>query len=126
MQKQIPLHISLLPVISKVMESVITVDMKSFLFSNLIQGHSTLDMLLLLTQQWMEALNIRHQTRAISLDISHALKTVWHPALLSELSADGIQGQLHTCLTDILHSHSQYVALNRILPSPLPVKIGVS
>ena len=53
--------ISLLPIISKVMESIIALDIKSFLFSNgLISdhqfgfrpGHSTLDMLLLLSQHW--------------------------------------------------------------------------
>ena len=87
------------------MESIITVDMKSFLFSNNLisdhqfgvrPGHSTMDMLLPLTQQWMEALNVRHEIRAISLDMSRAFDTVWHPALLSKLSADGIEDELHT------------------------------
>jgi len=32
-------------------------------------GHSTLDMLLLLSQQWMEVLNARQEIRAIYLDI---------------------------------------------------------
>uniref|UniRef100_A0A8C4WQT9 Reverse transcriptase domain-containing protein n=1 Tax=Eptatretus burgeri TaxID=7764 RepID=A0A8C4WQT9_EPTBU len=120
------------------MESTITIDMKSFLFSiNLIsdyqfgfrQGHSNMDMLLLLTQQWMEALNIRHTIRdlSLSLDISHAFDTVvWHPVLVSNLSSYGIQGQLHTWLNDFLHSHSQRVALNGIFSSPLLVKAGVS
>ena len=52
------------------MESIIASDIKSFLFSNgLISnlqfgfrpGHSTLDLLLLLSQQWMEVLNARHE-----------------------------------------------------------------
>ena len=69
--------ISLLPIISKVMESIIASDIKSFHFSNgLISdhqfgfrpGHSTLDMLFLFSQQWMEVLNARHEIRAISLD----------------------------------------------------------
>ena len=56
-------------------------DIKSFLFSTgLISndqfgfrpGHSTLDMLLLLSKQCMEVLNARHEIRAISLDISRA------------------------------------------------------
>ena len=77
--------ISLLPIISKVKESIIADDMKSFLFSNNIisdhqfgfrPGYSTLDMLLLLTQQWTDALNVRHEIRAISLDISRAFDTV--------------------------------------------------
>ena len=53
------------------------------------------------------------------------LLIVWHPALLSKLSADGIQGELHTWLSDLLHSRRQHVALNGILSSPLPVKDGV-
>ena len=73
----------------------------------------------------MEALNVRHEIRAVSLDISHTFNTVWHPALLSKFSTYGIQGQLHTWLTDLLHSHSQCVALNGILSSPLSVKAGV-
>jgi len=44
-------------------------------------------MLLMLSQQWMKALNIRHEISAVSLDISHAFDTVWHPAMLSKLSS---------------------------------------
>ena len=105
---------------------IIAVDIKSFHFSNsLISTHqfrfrpglSTLDMLLQLSQQWMEALNIRHEIRAVYLDTSWAFDAVWYPTLLSKLSAYGIQGQLHYC--------SQSVALNGTLSSPLPVKAGV-
>ena len=87
------------------MESIIASDIKSFLFSNglisdeqfgFIQGHSILDMLLLLSKQWMEVLNARNEIGAISLDISHAFDMVWHPALLIKLSSYGIQGHLHS------------------------------
>ena len=47
--------------------------------------HSTLDMLLLLFQQWMEALNVSNEIMAVFLDISRAFDTVCHPALLSKL-----------------------------------------
>ena len=59
------------------------------------------------------------------LDLSRGLDTVWNPALLSKLSADGIQGQLHSCIADLLPSCSQRVALNGTLSSPLCVKAGV-
>ena len=78
-------------------------------------------MLLRLTQQWMEALNVRRELRAVSLDISRAFDTVWHLALLSKLSAYGTQGQIHTWLT-AFDPRSQRVALNGILSSHLPVK----
>ena len=71
------------------------------------------------------ALNVRSKIRAVSLDISRAFDTKWYPALLSKLSAFGIQEQLHTLLTDVLYYSSQCVAHSGILSSPLPVKIGV-
>ena len=72
-----PIH--LLPIIYNAMESIIAVDMESFLFSNSLisdhqfssrRGHSTMDMLLPLSHQWMEALNLKREIRAVSLDIS--------------------------------------------------------
>ena len=109
--------------------------MKSFLFSKgLISnhqfrfrpGHSALDMLFPLSQQWMAALNVKHENRAISFDISRAFITVWHPAVLSKISAYGIQGQLLFWVTDFLDSCGQHVSLNGILSCPLPVNAGVS
>ena len=60
-----------------------------------------------------------------SRDVSCAFDTVWHLALLSQLSAYGNQGRLHTWLTDFIDSRSQCVALNGILSYPFPVKDGV-
>ena len=97
------------------METIIASDIKSFLFSNVLisdhqfgyrPGHSALDMLLLLSQQWMEVLNAGHEIRAISLDISRAFDTVWHLALLTKLSSYGIQGHLHSWLADFLSCRS--------------------
>ena len=102
----------------------------TFLFSNgLISdhqfgfrpGHSTLDMLPLLSQQWMEVLNARHEIRAISC----AFDMVWHPAMLTKLSYYGIQGHLHSWLADFFSCRSHRVALNGVLSSPLPVQAGV-
>ena len=42
----------------------------------------------------MDVLNARHKIRAISQDTSRAFDTVWHPALITKLSSDGI----HACL----------------------------
>ena len=61
------------------MESIITIDMKTFLFSkDLISdhqfgfrpGHSSLDMLLLLSRQGMDDLNVRHEMKVVSGHIS--------------------------------------------------------
>ena len=50
---------------------------------------------------------------------------VWHPAKLTKLSSDGIQGNLHSWLTDFLSCRSQCVALNGVLSSLLHVQAGV-
>ena len=106
----------------------------SFLFSNgfisdhqfgFRPGHSSLDVLLLLCQQWMEVLNARQEIRAVSLDISRAFDTVWHPALLTKLSSYGIQGHLHSWLADFFSCRSHRVVLNGVLSSSLPVQAGV-
>ena len=45
-----------------------------------------------------------------------------HPALLTKLSSYGIQGNLHSWLVDFLSCHSQRMALNSSLSSPLPIQ----
>ena len=73
----------------------------------------------------MEVLNAKHEIRALSLDISCAFDTAWHPALLTKLSSYGIQGHIHSWLFDFLTCHSQHAAFNGVLSSPLPVLAGV-
>ena len=63
--------------------------------------------------------NNRHEIRAISLDILRAFDMV------TKLSSNGIQGHLHSWLTDFLSFRSQRVAVNVVLSSPLPVPAGV-
>ena len=83
-------------------------------------------MLLLLSQQWIEVLNARHKIRTISLDISRAFDTAWHPVLLTKLSFHGIQGHLHSWLADVLSCRSQRVAFPLMeFSSPFPVQAGV-
>ena len=89
----------------------------------LVDGARSQLLLLLFPQKWMEVLNARHESRDISLDISRAFDMVWHPALLTKLSSDGIQGNLHSWLVDFLSCWSQCVALNGILSSPLPIQV---
>ena len=81
-------------------------------------------MLLLLSQQWMEVLNARHEIRDIFLDISRAFDMVWHPAMLTKLSSYGVQSHLHSWLADFLSCRSQH-ELKGVLSSPLPVQAGV-
>ena len=83
------------------MESIIASDVQSFLFSNsLISDHqfglcpslSTLDMLLIFSQQCLKSLNLKQEVRTVSQDISQAFNTICHPALLAKLLACGTEG----------------------------------
>ena len=67
----------------------------------------------------MEAVNVRHEIRAVSLDISRVFDTVWHPALLFKLSAYGIKanstpGSLtsSTLVTNVWHSTESFHLLS--------------
>ena len=70
-------------------------------------------------------LSISDLTSKPSLQTYLVVLMVSHPALLSKLSAYGIQGELHIWLTDFLYSCSLRVAFTGILSSTLPVKAGV-
>ena len=116
------------------MESIVAVDMKSFLFSNNLishhqfgfkPGHSTLDVLILLTQQWMEVLNVSHEIRvALWTHLRLLLQSGILPYSPNCLPMESKDNSTVGFLTS-LHSRSQHMALNRILSSPLPAKAGV-
>ena len=63
----------------------------------------------------MEALNVRHEIRIISQNISWAFDIAWNPTMLSQLSAYAIQGQLHSWVTGFRYCPSRNVALKGIL-----------
>ena len=69
-------------------------------------------MLLTLTQKWNDALDNKWEVRAVSLDISRAFDTVWHPALLVKLRSLGIEGFLLAWISDFLCGRRQRVVLD--------------
>jgi len=86
--------ISLLPIVSKVFESVVASRLKRFIHPHLNPkqfgfrpGHTSLDMLTDLSQRWCDALHAGGEVRAVALDISKAFDKVWHEGLLYKLSA---------------------------------------
>ena len=107
--------------------------MSCFLFSNsLISDYqfefclsqSTLDMLLLCSQQWTNVLNLNHEVRAVSGQIMG----IWHNLAFC-FTGKGHCLQ-HTRLPSylvllIFHSHHQHVALKGSFSSPLSGKAGV-
>ena len=48
-------------------------------------GHTTTDLLTLMSQSWTDALAAGGEARAVALDISKAFDRVWHAKLLHKL-----------------------------------------
>ena len=126
--------ISLLPIISKVMESLICDYIRSHLSKHQLlcdtqyvfrEKRSTVDMLSYITQWWNNALDTQHEIRVIALDIKKAFDRVWHKGLLAKLASFGIQGDLNGWITSFLSGRQQSVVLDGSTSSPRSISAGV-
>ena len=126
--------ISLLPVISKVMERLINKSIMSFLRHHKLLSdrqygfqsqRSTADLLSVLFQSWSDALDSGSEVRAVSLDISKAFDKVWHDGLLSKLHCYGISGLLLNWLKDYLSHRSQAVFVDGVQSKARTINAGV-
>jgi retron-type reverse transcriptase len=103
--------ISLLCIISKVMEAIINDFLRKHLFNKKLlssrqygfqPGKSTMDLLAHATQNWTEALHRGNEVKVIALDISRAFDRVWHKGLLSKLMSIGVGGRLYRWIRGFL------------------------
>jgi hypothetical protein len=126
--------ISLLPIIGKVMESIVNDHLRKHLFDqNLISkhqfgfrpNHSTLDLLTCTTQKWEEKLAKGKEIKVIALDISRAFDTVWHNGLLSKLMCLGVGGGLYRWIRAFLRDRSIKVVVNGSESSAANINAGV-
>ena len=126
--------ISLLPIISKIMESIVNDQLRKHLFGlSLITsnqygfrpGHSTLDLLTSTTQIWANALDKGQEPKVVALDISRAFDSVWHNGLLSKLMSCGIGGRLYRWLRSFLQNRSIKVVVNGSVSSAGCINAGV-
>ena len=124
--------ISLLPVISKVLERIIYDKIIDHLLPSLspfqfgfIQGRSTLQQLMVYLDILFSNLDNKSQTDVIYLDIRKAFDTVPHHTLLHKLGAMGISGHLWSWFNAYLSSRFQCVSINSKSSSLLPVTSGV-
>ena len=126
--------ISLLSVLSKVMEKLINKPMWKHLENHKLisdrqfgfrAGHSTSDALTYIAQRLSNTINDREEARVVCLDISKAFDSVWHPGLLVKLRALGFAGKLLHWLADYLRNHSMKVILNEKSSSTKFINAGV-
>ena len=126
--------ISLLSLVSKLLERIIHCKLLDYLLSNSIlsnsqfgfrPGSSTQEALITATGDWHRHLEDRAKVAAIFFDLSKAFDSVPHQRLLSALSAIGISGQLHSWFTNYLTGRSQQVVQDGCSSRRVPVTSGV-
>ena len=126
--------ISLLPIISKVFESLMASSiirhMDSLnLFSDCQYGfrssRSTADVLTVINERLSRALEAGGQGRAVALDISKAFDKVWHAGLLHKLRGYGISGHLLDLIKSFLSNRQLKVVLDGQQSSCYSINVDV-
>ena len=124
--------ISLLCVISKVLEKLVYQNVIEFLRPQLspyqfgfLSNRSCLHKLLTFLSHVTQAINCRSQLDVIFLDLKKAFDTVGHNELLLKLSMLGICGSLWQWFAGYLNNRVHRVILDSCSSTALPVKSGV-
>ena len=126
--------ISLLPVLSKMLEKLMYSRLNSFIDSNNFLSDaqygfrkfkSTELAVLDLTQSIMSNMDAKNHTIALFLDIKKAFDSINHSILLSKLYHIGVRGPAYTWFNSYLSMRSQYVNLNGASSERLSISTGV-
>ena len=103
--------VSLLCILSKVMETIINRTKTNLLESNNVfstrqfgyrHGHSAADLLSSLLNQWLHTAGEKGAARILTIDITGAFDRVSHPGVLHKSNIYGLRGQLHQWLSSYL------------------------
>ena len=126
--------ISLISIIGKVMEKCVHNHMISYINENqilcknqsgFIQGDSTINQLLEISNDIGKAIDQGKEVRAVFCDISKAFDRVWHRGLIFKLYQSGFSGKLLSWLQDYLSNRSQRVVINSKSSTWVKINAGV-
>ena len=126
--------ISLLPVLSKLLEKVVHKRLYSYLIKHQIlyesqygfrESHSTTNAISELTSHILENFDKRKMTLSVFLDLSKAFDTIDHNILLKKLDHYGIRGVSHEWFRSYLQNRQQYVKYKSFNSVSLNVDCGV-
>ena len=145
--KVIPLHkkdetlypknyrpVSLLSVLSKVMERCVFIQMVDYLEENGLlhpshhgfrAKHSTVSALVQMFDTWIEAFEDDEVSAVIMLDMSAAFDVVDHEILLGKLALYGFEDSAVSWIKSYLTNRTQSVFIEGSLSDPLPLDCGV-
>ena len=126
--------VALLPILSKVLEKVVFLQIVEYLDSNNLvhpnhhgsrQGHSTATALLQMYDQWVEEVEDDKLVGVMMVDLSAAFDMVDHPLLLEKLRLFGLEENVLSWIQSYLTNRTQSVFIDGCLSPPLAVKCGV-
>jgi hypothetical protein len=126
--------ISLLSVLSKILERLVKIRLVNFLEKNgffsrnqfgFRKGKSTQDALLKFTSELFEGKNRGNQVAGLFLDMKKAFDMVDHDILLDKMYKAGIRGVCNSWFESYLKERKQQVKLYNILSNEGQVKYGV-
>ena len=126
--------ISVLPVLSKILERLFYVRFYSYLEKNKIlshvqygfrTGHSTILALADFLDQIMHSLDESKHTVGLYLDISKAFDSINHMNLLAKLAYYGIRGLAYNWIQNYLTDRKQYVVFNNVCSHELQLSCGI-
>ena len=126
--------ISLLSLISKVLERIVHRRISNFLYSNSLLSNCqfgfrpqsfTQEALLSVTRSWFNLLSKHRQVACVFFDVKKAFDSVPHDKIISSLSNIGIRGPLLHWLRDYLSGRRQRVVLDGTVSNLVNVTSGV-
>jgi hypothetical protein len=126
--------ISMTCIVCKIMESIITESVTSYLLlNNFISVHqygflkrrSTCTQMLTTLNEWTTAVNNKKIVDIIYIDFEKAFDTVSHSKLLFKLRCYGIKYELLNWVTNFLTNRSQRVCINDSYSNSIHVKSGI-
>ena len=126
--------ISLLPIVSKVLERhVYNIVLNHLVHCNpltanqwgFLEGRSTVTSLLYITDQWLKELESSLDICAVFFDFRKAFDSVPHLPLMSKISSLGLDANITTWLNNYLAKRTQAVVVNGSESSTIPVLSGV-
>ena len=126
--------VSLLSVVSKVMEKVINTTLMNHLEKKRLlsqhqfgfrTGLSAADLLTHLSHQWLSCMNTGGAVRTLAVDIAGAFDKVSHLGVLHKLRSYGIAGTLHQWMTSYLTDRNLQAVVGGATSSRFPVTAGV-
>jgi len=88
------------------------------------KGRSTIDQIIRLADDAHKAINNRHYTLAVMLDLTKAFDMVWHRGLLHKIKGLGLQGNILSFIEDFLTGRTIQVRVGNNLSSSYHLENG--